>query len=90
MSARLVVMRLIDMHKMHPQQDSSKVCALCGERVGIYPSGQTALRADPTIEIACSVCAKKDFDRFEDIAIPAADSTTILQEVRDSVGVKKV
>jgi hypothetical protein len=87
---RLVVMRLIDMHKMHPSQDNSKVCALCGQRVGIYPSGQAQLRADPTTEIACSVCARNEFDRFEDKAIPASDPETILQEVRDSFAVKKV
>jgi hypothetical protein len=90
MSARLVVMRLIDMHKMHPSQDNSKVCALCGKPVGIYPSGQLALKANPRMEIACSVCAAKEYDRFEDTAIPASDPETILQEVRDSFSVKKV
>jgi hypothetical protein len=90
MSVRLVVMRLIDMHKMHPQQDNSKVCALCGKPVGIYPSGQAQLRADPTTEIACSVCARKEFKRFEDTAIPVATRETILQEVQDSFSVKKV
>jgi hypothetical protein len=89
MSARLVVMRLIDMQKMHPQQDSSKVCALCGQPVGIYPSGQAAIKTEPTIEIVCSVCAKRDYDRFEDTAIPASDLKTIAQEIRDSFTVKK-
>ena len=87
---RLIVMRLIDMRRMHPQQDNSKVCALCGEPVGIYPSGQAQLRGDPSTEIACSVCAKKEFDRFEDSAVPVADPRTILQESRDSFSVKKV
>lgn len=88
MSARLVVMRLVDMHKMHPLQDSSKLCDLCGAPVGIYPSGQAAIRADPTIEIVCSVCALKAFERFEDTAIPAGDPGTIAQEIRDSFDVK--
>jgi hypothetical protein len=83
-------MRLIDMHKMHPQQDNSKVCALCGQRVGVYPSGQLALKANPKAEIACSVCAGKEYDRFEDTVTPAAAPETILQEVRDSFSVKKV
>lgn len=86
---RLVVMRLIDMHKMHPQQDNSKVCALCGQPVGIYPSGQAAIRTEPTIEIVCSVCAAREHNRFEDTAIPASDPATIAQEVRDSYRVKK-
>jgi hypothetical protein len=89
MSARLVVMRLIDMHKMHPQQDNSKVCALCGEPVGVYPSGQAAIRTEPTMEIVCSICAKKEFGSFDDVAIPASDPATIAQEIRDSFTVKK-
>jgi hypothetical protein len=87
---RLVVMRLIDMHKMHPSQDNSKVCALCGQPVGVYPSGQLALKANPTAEIVCSVCAAKEYDYKVDTATPAADPKTILQEVRDSFSVKKV
>jgi hypothetical protein len=86
---RLVVMRLADMHRMHPQQDNSRTCDLCDAPVGIYPSGQAQLEADPTTEIACSVCAKKEFKRFEDTAIPVADPKTILQESRDSFSVKK-
>jgi hypothetical protein len=87
---RLVTMRLIDMHKMHPQQDNSKVCALCGQPVGIYPSGQAAIKAEPTIEIVCSICAAKDYDPVEDTDMPVADIETIVQEVRDSFSVKKV
>ena len=89
MSARLVAMRLIDMHKMHPQQDNSRMCALCSQPVGVYPSGQSALRADPTIEIVCWVCAKREFNSVEDRAEPVAALDVILQEIRDSFGVKK-
>jgi hypothetical protein len=89
MSVRLVVMRLIDMHKMHPEQDNSKVCALCGEPVGIYPSGQAAIKTDPTMEIVCAICAAREHNRFEDTAIPASDPATIAQEVRESFTVKK-
>jgi hypothetical protein len=88
-AVRLVVMRLIDMTRMHPSQDNSKVCALCGERVGIYPSGQLALKANPTIEIACSVCSAKDYDPVEDKTALAAPVETIVQESRDSYAVKK-
>lgn len=56
----LVVMRLADMHRVHPQQDESRVCASCQHRVGIYPSGQAVLKKDPSTEILCSVCAEQD------------------------------
>lgn len=52
----LIVMRLADMRRVHPRQDDSRVCDLCGERVGIYPSGQAVLRHDPTTRIICSEC----------------------------------
>jgi hypothetical protein len=86
---RLVATRLFDMSKMHPQQDSSRVCALCSAPVGIYPSGQAALHANPTMEIVCSVCATKNFNFKLDHAIPAAAPEVIVQEVKDSYAVKK-
>jgi hypothetical protein len=52
----LIVMRLADMHRVHPKQDNSRVCAGCGERVGIYPSGQAILRRMPATRILCSHC----------------------------------
>jgi hypothetical protein len=53
----LVVMRLTDMHRVHPEQDNSHVCAKCGEQVGIYPSGQAVLKARANdIRILCSHC----------------------------------
>jgi hypothetical protein len=55
--ATLAVMRLADMHKVHPQQDNTRVCSGCGETVGIYPSGQRALRDTPGLRIVCNVCA---------------------------------
>jgi hypothetical protein len=54
----LIVMRLVEMHRVHPKQDSSRVCATCGERVGIYPSGQDVLRRFPTARIICSHCVE--------------------------------
>jgi len=50
-------MRLADMHRVHPQQDNTKVCSVCGHQVGIYPSGQAALRRDPMMIVVCQVCA---------------------------------
>jgi hypothetical protein len=53
----LVVMRLDDMWNTHPDQDNSHVCSRCGARVGIYPSGQRALKDHPGTPVICSVCA---------------------------------
>jgi hypothetical protein len=55
-AVRQVVMRLADMDRVHPRQDNSRVCASCGERVGVYPSGQHALLINPRIEIICQRC----------------------------------
>lgn len=57
MANMLLVMRLKDMRRVHPQQDNSRRCSRCQHRVGIYPSGQAVLEQDPTIEIICQVCA---------------------------------
>ena len=42
----LVVMRLAEMRRIHPAQIES-VCDGCGQKVGIYPSGQNIIAADP-------------------------------------------
>jgi hypothetical protein len=55
----LIVMRLADMHRQHPQQDNSRVCVECGQRVGIYPSGQRVLAQLPSVAIVCSRCLWK-------------------------------
>jgi len=52
----LVVMRLAEMHRIHPEQDNSRACVKCGERVGIYPSGQAMLRRFPEARVICSHC----------------------------------
>lgn len=51
----IIVMRLADMHRVHPDQISG-VCNRCGQSVGIYPSGQAAIKQAPDLEIVCSVC----------------------------------
>src|SRR5262249_42727919 len=53
--ATLFVMRLSDMHFVHPGQITSH-CSECGEEVGIYPSGQRVMRRHRTTLI-CHVCA---------------------------------
>jgi hypothetical protein len=84
---RLVAMRLIDMVKAHPGQ-VAKACAFCGAPVGIYPSGQKALREHPEAEIMCLLCAAKSFAP-DDISKPAGSIDAILQEMRDSTPVAK-
>jgi hypothetical protein len=80
----LVVMRLIDMHRVHPSQDDSRSCSRCGERVGIYPSSQAALKAHPGMAIVCSVCALKDVRPTDKHVMAAGSFEEIVQEARDS------
>lgn len=82
----LVTMRLADMARMHPGQDDSHVCAECGHAVGVYPSGQAALRKWPRMKVICQVCVcKRPGHEIENIL--AADFDTIMAESRDSVDV---
>jgi DNA-directed RNA polymerase subunit RPC12/RpoP len=52
----LIVVRVDHMWRAHPQTDFTRVCARCGERVGIYPSGQQFIRDHLDTEIVCDVC----------------------------------
>jgi hypothetical protein len=87
MTAELVAMRLANMARVHPAQDNSRACSKCGRQVGIYPSGQRALRHNPKIKIVCEVCALAG-PPF-DVSISAAPWPEIAQEKRDSVDVSK-
>jgi hypothetical protein len=53
----LLVMRLADMHRVHPRM-IEKVCCRCQHVVGIYPSGQHFLitRGAHRVDIVCQVC----------------------------------
>lgn len=59
----LIAMRLADMVRVHPQMSREHVCSTCGERVGIYPSGQGVLWRYPEIKIVCHECIP-EADRF--------------------------
>jgi hypothetical protein len=83
----LVTMRIADMARMHPAQDDSRVCGECGHAVGIYPSGQAALRKWPDMKILCSHCAISTRPAVEIENVLAADLDVIVQESRDSVDV---
>lgn len=56
----LIVMRLADMTRVHPDQITGH-CARCGHEVGIYPSGQKAMQLFPGgIELVCQICKTPD------------------------------
>lgn len=79
MDIRLVVMRLADMHRVHPAMDRRRRCGQCNQPVGIYPSGQRVIAEFPTAEIQCHVCAGTLDPRT---ATPAPGA---LEEVSESV-----
>lgn len=76
---RLLVMRLADMERVHPEQVPAH-CHRCGHLVGVYPSGQNVLRQHPDAEIVCSVCAPPSAMG----APPAAPWDQIREEIRQS------
>ena len=51
----LIVMRLADMTRVHPDQILGK-CASCGHVVAIYPSGQLVIKQRPDTILTCQVC----------------------------------
>jgi hypothetical protein len=55
MPVKLITMRLADMRRVHPGQIEGR-CAKCNHVVGIYPSGQRAMRENPGIVVVCQVC----------------------------------
>ena len=56
MEVELIVMRLADMHRVHPNQDNSRKCSVCGHRVGIYPSGREVLKNNRDVKLICNEC----------------------------------
>lgn len=58
----LICMRLDNMRRVHPQQVEDR-CRRCGEVIGIYPSGQLAIKmaaeAGDTMVLECEVCSAK-------------------------------
>lgn len=62
MKTMLTVMRLANMHRVHPQMTTEYNCDRCGTQTGIYPSGQSVIQkyGRETVEIVCDVCAGPD------------------------------
>lgn len=65
---RLIVMRLAEMRRVHPEMDSSHKCGCCGEAVGVYPSGQRILKRHPDATVVCNHCVTADDIRMARMA----------------------
>jgi len=55
MTVELIVMRLKDMKRVHPDQITAR-CSRCKHKVGVYPSGQKVLREMADVALICQVC----------------------------------
>jgi hypothetical protein len=85
MTDYLVTMRLVDMRRMHPSQDNTRVCSQCRRYVGIYPTGQRALLRRPDLRIMCNRCLPPPAPPLYDVrSLPAGPMDEIIQEMRDS------
>jgi len=71
-TTELIVMRLKDMVRVHPDQITAR-CSKCGKKVGVYPSGQRVLKDRPDVVLVCSIC-KGPFDVFATPLAPGAES----------------
>jgi hypothetical protein len=54
--SNLVCTRLADMTVMHPDQ-VCELCSKCQHPVGVYPTGQRAIKNYPDMKILCAQCA---------------------------------
>lgn len=57
----LIVMRLADMERVHPDQITAH-CSKCREPVGVYPSGQRVMRDNLAVSLICQVCREPGDD----------------------------
>jgi hypothetical protein len=56
MKTDLIVMRLADMKRVHPDQITAR-CAICQHEVAVYPSGQRMMKHYPGgVRLTCQVC----------------------------------
>jgi hypothetical protein len=87
MKQALIVMRLADMRKVHPNQDDSFVCARCQAPVGIFPAGVRMIKAKPDTEVVCQICHGGDHSIF--LSEPVPGMFEDLKGTVDLKGVKK-
>jgi hypothetical protein len=85
--ASLICMPLGEMHKRHPDQ-IHRTCSNCGVLVGIYPSGQKAIKAYPQMKIICINCATDKIDPTDEFR-PAGPIEEIKREIGESFEVKE-
>jgi hypothetical protein len=55
MTIELIVMRLKDMKRVHPDQITAR-CSQCQHKVGVYPSGQKVMREHGDVVLICQIC----------------------------------
>jgi hypothetical protein len=80
MNRTILVMRLADMHKVHPNQDNSFVCSRCQTQVGIFPAGVRAIKAMPDTKIVCNVCHEADHSILLSEPVPG-----MFEDLKDTV-----
>ena len=82
----LICTRLGDMTVMHPEQ-VEKICTKCGHVVGVYPTGQRAIRDYPDMKVVCSVCVDPFEEGAESYSVGSIDE--IVRETHESKPVGK-
>jgi hypothetical protein len=68
--------------QMHPRQ-IERPCSACGQQVGIYPTGQAAMKAYPHMKIICPDCSRLNPNKY-DKSYSAGKPEEVLQEMRES------
>jgi hypothetical protein len=81
----LVCTRLSDMTVVHPEQ-TQELCSQCQHMVGVYPTGQRAIKDYPEMKIMCNVCASGDIGPGDEV-ISAGSVEDVIRERNESVPV---
>ena len=61
MKRELIVMRLANMERVHPDQITAR-CSGCNAEVGVFPSGQKIMRHFRDVALFCQVCRQPGSD----------------------------
>lgn len=75
--------RLADMTMMHPDQVEME-CHNCHHKIGVYPSGQRALKRWPKMKPICINCVMLDRSLVQEFRPAAVSIDELLQETRES------
>ena len=79
--AYVVGLRALDLPAIHPELDTSRTCAVCGRRVGLYPPAMRLLEENPSIRVVCRTDNLTYTPHAID-PIPVPDSPPQVQPVR--------